>query len=893
MNNLYEINQRASKNIDTVLYFLPGAIKRGNELVCGNMFGGRGESFSYNTEKGCWAEFNGGETGFGLAELLVKRDNLDVKEALTKVAEAFGEDVRSLKPKNQKKECADLLPIPKGKYPEYIYNISDNGIESFKVSKFWTYYNNKGQPVYLDARADLENGKKMVVPMIWNGIKFQQKQMPEPRFMYNLVNVEENNREQKIIIVEGAKTADATQKYFPNFVVVSWAGGCCAWKKTDWTPLIHKEVILIPDADNKKDKTKEEQPGWKAMAELGEHLNNIGCHVKMVDTSSKGEEKDGWDLADALEQNIPQKEIVDFVRKNIFELAKKVELKRTKAIDPEEDYRKNKNKEFVDYDDTYFRCLGVDGCNHYFFHKKTGQIIQFTPSSYDSKHLIMLAPLAYWEAIYPAKNGVSWMEVADYFCRIQEKIGVFDKTRIRGRGAWFDDGKSVLHLGNTIFCNGKIIPVEQYQSSYYYEKSPSLGIVIQSPLSAEDGKSFINLCKMIRWEKPCYGSILAGWIFSSLVCGAMPFRSHLYLIGAKGSGKSWIFDNIIKPIMGNMALSVSSKSTEAGIREALGGDIRPVIFDEAEAENDKDRQRMQAVFDIARQASSENADAIVKGTAGHGGLSYICRSSFLFASINNSMSKSADLSRTAVVSLKCPPINKSPEEKKKDADAFKELEKEASILLDQDYCNCFLTRAITMIPQLREAHKLIADVAAKEYGSRRLGDQMGMILAGLWCLQNDNSMKEADAKKLIEDTAMQKEKETDEILQEERALNHLLQTTVNMSNNTKYSIQYLIAFVSGYMKDDYLDTERVTTFLATRGIKFKDYDGSWYWIFSKLENSLASEVFKGTEWQDSWAKAILRIDGVLNIERAYFHAAYPRSTAIAIPARLIINEGGN
>lgn len=897
MNNIYDINQRASKDIDTIMYFLPMAVRRGPELVCGDMYGqSKGESFSYNLKEGCWAEFNGGEYGWGLAELLTKRDGITPQEALKKVAEAFGEEIKEVKKKTEIKKEEDsfrLKPIPDNQRPTHIYQMEGDELKSYDVSKYWTYYNGKGNPVYLDVRADLPNGKKIVVPMIWNGLKFQQKQMPEPRYMYNLKSVDADDKEQKIIIVEGAKTADAAQLYFPNYTVVSWAGGCCAWKKTNWQPLAGKEVILIPDADNKEGKQKEEQPGWKAMDELAEYLIGLSCRVKMVDTSSKAEEKDGWDLADALEERVPQQEIVAFVKENIFEVSKKIKMKRNAPTNPDEEYRINKSKEKLEYDDTYFRCLGVDGCNHYFYHKRTGQIIEFSPSNYDSKHLIMLAPLNYWQDLFPARNGVDWMMVADFFCRVQERIGIFDKTRVRGRGAWFDNGKPILHLGNTIYCEGKAVPVETYRSSYYYEKSPSLGIVIQSPLSAEDGMKFVDLCKMIRWEKKCYGSILAGWIFSSLVCGAMPFRSHLYMIGAKGSGKSWIFDNIIKPIMGNMALSVSSKSTEAGIREALGGDIRPVIFDEAEAENDKDRQRMQAVFDIARQASSENADAIVKGTAGHSGLSYICRSSFLFASINNSMSKSADLSRTALISLKCPPVKRDAEEKKKDSDAFKALEKQASILLDADYCRCFLTRAITMIPNLREAHKLIADVSAKEFGSRRLGDQMGMVLAGLWCLQHNEKITEYDAKSLIEETAMQKEKDVEELLQEERALNHLLQATVSLFNNSKYSLQYLIAFLMGYEHDDYLDKGKIAATLASKGIRIKEIDGSNYWIFSKLENSLASQLFKGTEWQDSWAKAILRLDKTLNLERAYFCHAFPRSPAVAVPTRLIIEEGGD
>jgi len=85
---------------------------------------------------------------------------------------------------------------------------------------------------------------------------------------------------------------------------------------------------------------------------------------------------------------------------------------------------------------------------------------------------------------------------------------------------------------------------------------------------------------------------------------------------AARNGKTWLVDNIIAPALGDSSLTVQSNSTEAGIRQRLKQDARPVIFDEAEGESQHARQRMQAVLELARQASSDGVAEIAKGTAG-------------------------------------------------------------------------------------------------------------------------------------------------------------------------------------------------------------------------------------------------------------------------------------
>lgn len=814
-----------------VAHYLPDGVKVGPEYRCANMFGGHGESFAINLNTGLWSDFATGDSGNSLIDLLVKRGDFDsYKESAEGVAKYMGGSFDTgdaiLKGEPNKEPSKSikhdpLIPVkPQVGYPKVVYM----GGEEKRIDDIWVYKNEKGYIIAFDARVDRPDGKKDIFPIRWNGEKWHTKAMPVPRPLFNLNKIAADvDGKKTVLIVEGCKTAEAAEHYFPNFIVTTWQGGCKAVKLADFSSLYGRDIVIMPDADKLIDEKThdfyewENQPGMKAANQIADILYKGRCRVRIVNTKAMSEMKSGWDIADALAGGMKQSELVDFVKKNIYEY---VPTKTEEdIIEPE--IIVNKKKVVNEYDDTYFICLGVEGKNSYFYQKKSGQVICLQPAGYKKENLISLAPLTWWEASFPQKKGVDWEAAVDWLCRIQEKEGVYDSKRIRGRGAWFDDGKPVLHLGTSVFVDGQVMKIDEFKSNFIYEKAPPLAVKLQTVLPKDDSSRLIEICRLARWEKPYYGDILAGWMFSGMVCGAMPFRSHLYLIGAAGTGKSWILDNIIKPVMGRMALSVSSKTTEPGIREALGGDILPVIFDEAEAENPKDRVRLQAIFDLARQASSEGADAIYKGGSnGSGGFAYLCRSSFLFASINNSMSKEADMSRTSVIKLKNAPLKKDMEEKQKDNARFRELERQVSMTFTPEYCRCLITRAIRMIPTMRKCSKIIANICATEYGSRRIGDQMGMILAGIWCLKNDIDMTEEDARKLIDFCAIRKEKEDtgDEMTQEERALNHLFYSEVSYENK-KYPLSMIVAFLACRENMPTLIREGVEKYFTNKGIK--------------------------------------------------------------------------
>lgn len=901
MLDFEKIKDGIIKNPSIVAKYLPDGVRVGAEYRCANIFGGKGESFAINMNSGLWSDFATGDSGSSLIDLVAKQKEIPYKEAAELIASELGGEYETdvVKPLDVdvKKKKDDILIPRKCPFvpPTHVY-VKDLG--STKIDNLWAYRNENNCVIAYDARVDRISPdgkiKKDIYPLRWNGEKWYTKAMPAPRPLFNLDKIlEDEEGKKQVLIVEGCKTAVAAEHYFPNFVVTTWQGGCKAVKLADFSSIYGRRVVIVPDADKLiNEKTGDyydwdNQPGMKAANQIADILYQHRCYVRIVNTKSLGEIKSGWDLADALEGGMKQADVIEFFRKNIYEYTPKISSEKEEDVIEPEIIVKQKHVG-MDYDDQYFFCLGVEGKNHFFYQKISGQVIVLTPSAYKKENLISLAPLAWWETNFPQKNGVDWEGAVDWLCRVQEKSGVYDKKRIRGRGAWFDDGKPVLHLGTSIFVDGQIMRLDEFKSNYIYEKAPPLAVKLQTVLPKEDAYKLVEICRLARWERPYYGDLLAGWMFAGMVCGAMPFRSHLYLIGAAGTGKSWLLDNIIKPIMGKMALSVSSKTTEPGIREALGGDIMPIIFDEAEAENKNDRARMQTIFDLARQASSEGSDAIYKGGSnGSGGFAYLCRSSFLFASINNSMTKDADMSRTTVIKLKNSPLRKDKAEREKDSAQFRELERQVSMTFTPEYCRCLLTRAIQMIPRMRNCAKIISNICATEYGSRRIGDQMGMILAGIWCLKYDKDITDEEAKALIDFCAVRKEKEDtgDEMTQEERCLNHLFYSDIQL-NKEKYPMSMVISFLSGKEIIPFLNKQDVVRSLENKGVKII---GDKLFL-SRNEKALPACVFKDTEWEGvGWKDALMRIEGVSS-EKAKRFCAGLVSSAIVIPLNILFNE---
>ena len=182
----------------------------------------------------------------------------------------------------------------------------------YKEQEEYTYRDKNGEPLFYIYRLveKADPSKKAFFPVSYGHVKgneshpkwdlkgYQPQGGGKP--IYNLHLIKQFPK-AKILIVEGEKTAEAASRMFPKeeMICVTWQGGASAVKKSDWSPLFAREVVIWPDND---------MAGSKAASELVQELRKTGMKsISVVDEKILRKEfPEKWDLADSLPLNKAQ-----------------------------------------------------------------------------------------------------------------------------------------------------------------------------------------------------------------------------------------------------------------------------------------------------------------------------------------------------------------------------------------------------------------------------------------------------------------------------------------------------------------------------------------------------------------------------------------------------------
>ncbi|GAB6167487.1 hypothetical protein JCM19992_34870 [Thermostilla marina] len=111
---------------------------------------------------------------------------------------------------------------------------------------YWEYYDAEGNPCGLVVRWDKPDGTKEIRPIAKYADGWRIAAMPEPRPLYGLPEL--LTTDGPVVVVEGEKTAEAARQC--GLTAVTSSGGSKAAKKTDWSPLAGRDVIILPDHDD-------------------------------------------------------------------------------------------------------------------------------------------------------------------------------------------------------------------------------------------------------------------------------------------------------------------------------------------------------------------------------------------------------------------------------------------------------------------------------------------------------------------------------------------------------------------------------------------------------------------------------------------------------------------
>lgn len=525
-----------------------------------------------------------------------------------------------------------------------------------------------------------------------------------------------------------------------------------------------------------------------------------------------------------------------------------------------------------------FQCLGYNGNYIYVLPRRSEQVTRLSYGSLTKSALLQIASLEWWAAFFPKKEGVDWELAMNSVLRWCEAKGIYDNRNERGRGAWYDGGRPVLHLGTSLIIDGEQRAISDHTSRFIYTKQAPLENAFDSlPADDKQGTALADIFKQLNWSKKEHGMLALGWVVLAPVCGAMQWRPHLWLTAQRGAGKSWVQSYVMKPVIGEETLIYcQGGTTEAGIRQALKHDARPVMFDEAESEDASAARRMQSVLELARQSSSDTGAEIVKGTANGDGMSFNVRSMFMLGSINVGLRQAADESRFSVVSLA------RPSREKGEAERFAGFEKHVISTLSDEFCASIRSRTYHAIPAIRKNAKIMAQAVAEELGSQRMGDQIGTLLAGAYSLISTGLLTLQDAKDYIKGMDFNDAAEAEEVSDELNCINAILQRQIKIEytgfGSSNKSIGELIDQIHASSEPSTAEHES----LSRHGVRV---EGNFLWVANT--HSELSKTLRDTPWGSGHRRMLLRISGAQAGEKTAKFAG-SGSRYVSIPIESIV-----
>ena len=818
----------------------------------------------------------GGKDGHGGAmsglDLLMRVRQWDLKQALRQLEQHLGSPATAPAPaagrRSKRPHRIPDVPPPGAGPPELGRAVAQFPYGPDRENP-WYWIQRVPKAPKPDAPADAKP-PKIFIHRTWldGGWHYPSKrdpfasEWPAPRPVFNLPDLADRP-EAPVLISEGEGKSLAAADLFPDHVSIAWTGGTAGIGHTDWAPLTGRAVILWPDADDK---------GRACMAQLAQRLLPVAASVVVVKIPEALPA--GWDLADAAAEGWTQAR----ASKILERYGKSVEAPPA----PPEPPAKPPLPDVADIPRGQpFVCLGFDEGNYYYQPSSTGQITRISRGNHTETHLLALCPeTGYWETLYPSKTGINWTAAKASLFAQQARAGIYSSDRIRGRGAWWDDGRSVLHLGDRLIVDGTAHSVmKPPPSRFNYQRLAAIDLPTDLPLlTDQEGAEILDIASRFLWEVPASGLLIAGWAALAPICGSLAWRPHVWLTAAAGSGKSALLGRFLGTLLQDIALWPEGSTTEASIRQELRQDARAVIMDEAESNEQADKKRIQDILSLARVASSSGRGFVGRGGPDGTAQRFTARAMFLLCSINTAIKQGADASRFAALTLRNPSF--LPKDQR--AAHWRDLDRDLEAIITSHLGHRMILRSVHLIPVIRDSVAVFRRAAADRFDSQRTGDQYGTLLAGAWSLMNSRIATEADAYSLIDGNDWASYREEAEQPDEERCLQHILQHQLRVEgdrgNGYMRTVWELVELARGMASSMEIGPTSAETHLGRIGIRV---EGDRLLISNSALG--IRRILTDTAWAHNWAMVLGRLPGAQKAGKVRFKGMSDTTRAASLP----------
>lgn len=511
-----------------------------------------------------------------------------------------------------------------------------------------------------------------------------------------------------------------------------------------------------------------------------------------------------------------------------------------------------KNIETTKDEDLNFIFLGEEKNILYFFHKETKAIHEINPDNITMGKLIYLAPLEYWDDNFPSetkrgKIGVCDLrEATNFLVRRSLEVGKYVKNKVRGTGVWKEKNGVVVNSLNKIWHNQQDSNYGQIGNHIYIsENTPFLNCT--KPAEKEEVLKLYELIKRLSWKNPVSADFLFSWLMLSPMAGQLDWRTHIWITGGRGSGKSEVKREIILPML-NMDLDAADNlgSSEAGVRQSRQVSAAPLIYDEAEVTDERTKYLLDSLIRMISLASDSSNSKITKGSPQGKSSSFSVNfSACLFSVGINSLEHPQYRSRFSILEL--------VETKDNGYSGVGGTQEQLRELIRDGYSDRFFSRSLERIPTFQKNFEIFYKIL-KNKVSARFAQQVGTLLAGSYTMQFLPDADEKTIEKFISEKDLAEENLDNSSKNEQDCLHYLFSKKI-IETGQSYTIGELIEDVQDNTQE--LSTrEKKERLLMQHGIKFIKNDNV---IAISNTNAELKNIFRGTPWASGWSRVLGRL----------------------------------
>lgn len=552
----------------------------------------------------------------------------------------------------------------------------------------------------------------------------------------------------------------------------------------------------------------------------------------------------------------------------------------------------------------YFKFLGFsktdDGVQAFHFFAKEAQVLlKLTAAKMSNNNLLMLAPRNFWEVNFPHPTKKFHVDGAvNWLIQTSNQRGYFKEKNIRGRGAWVDAGRVVVHLGDRLIVDGEEKKIWDIESKFFYEATEEIEVDLRAVMTVEEASKLFTLVspQHITWERSFSGDLLIGWCVSSVLCGATPWRAHTWITGASDSGKSWLMNNVVNYLLAPIGVYGKGATTESGLRQLLEYDALPVMLEESEGNTKKKQAEIAETLEMMRNSSSDDNARVIKGSQHGKAKRYASRSAFCFASIApQHEDKRSDNRRITVLGLRRIKDNQQREEYRKRCALYHARNFDAG-LPDR-----FLARVFKMIPIILENFRICKEAVIEHLGASADGDQLGTLLAGMYAMKLDTTVTIEQVRKDLKTMNLQVEREAQNDTDENSAIEYLLSQKVSVEQDRgrfERTLGELVRIALELDSDSEVGARAAQVKLLRIGLdaRWEDEHGGAGWLYVSSSSHDIKAMFAASEEAMNWGKSHTRILKRIDDERIEDVASWRfgsglRGRAIRIPLELLELEG--